>query len=207
MAGSSSSYHRVDAQQLATLLHAVVRRLDALDTRLDSVPTVEALENVAVRIERRCEQVVAEAMAASRQTQPSHGLCEATLEETQQLNTKPMLSEDYRRLRTCIGRFATSLIILAIFNQWSRRRLNRAVRRLPLRMLLLIQVLSVVILSASSAVDFFREKLARIPIFGALLLGRDPMPLLSEHGRWYTIAFARLTAMVIPWKLGLELSR
>lgn len=196
MMASSAHLQTTEQAVIAGLLHSIVRRLDNIDARLDDIPTNGAMDAIAERMERRCEEAVFRAVDHTRELQ-SHE-CAANAQPPTRVHIPSTA-------RARAGAAAVLMLVASLLHQRTRRRINRTLRRLPVRVLLLTQLLSLVLLSASSAADAVREGLAGVPVLGALLLGQDPVPLLSKRSRECALGFIGVATALLPWRLGLEL--
>jgi hypothetical protein len=147
-------------------------------------------------MERRCEEAVLRAADHAQELQSRESAD----------GKKPALTLHVpSSTRARAGAAAVLLLVASLLHRRARQRVNRTLRRLPVRVLLLTQLLSLVLVSASSMADAVREGLAGVPVFGALLLGQDPVPLLSKRSRECALGFVTVATALLPWRIGLEL--
>lgn len=194
---ASAHLQSTDQAAITALLHSIVRRLEHIDARLDDIPTNSAMDAIAERMERRCDEAVCRAANHTRELQSRELAADA------QPPSSPFHVSGTPRARA--GAAAVLFLVASLLHRRTRHRINRTLRRLPVRVLLLTQLLSLVLFSASSVADAVREMLAGVPVFGAMLLGQDPVPLLSKRSRECALGVVGVATALLPWRLGLEL--
>jgi len=214
MAMASPSRQHTEARQqteVASLLHAIMGRLDALGARLDDVPTNDALEAVAERCEAAIALAATSAVAAAQKQvvqERERAAAEASERALHDAAAMGVLRQAgvLRTRRAGVGA-ATALVILAgLIHHRSRRRLNGAVRKLPLRLLLLVQLITALLLSTSHAFETVRAHFAELPL-ASLLFGPSPLKplILSERSRQGALACMGVVTVLLPWRIGLKL--